>query len=191
MPVPKKLTEQLDDAMRAIEAIQRSAAAIDNRAEDAENRAAEALGQAEKDREAKERAESKLAATEQRAINAKANAAREIAALRASNQQLAQSDREARDELDRLSFLYADRARLTRATFPTRRFNRPWRISSSSTQRQADPGEPEQPTTLRHLGGEAIRLTLTRLMAKPERDYFPSRIFGSTPPSIAGLAVTV
>jgi|tagenome__1003787_1003787.scaffolds.fasta_scaffold20975881_4 hypothetical protein len=84
MPIPKKLTERLDDANRALEAIYEDAGAIDNRADEAELRANEAEERAEEDREARQAAVSKLSGAEQAAIDARGDAAGEIAQLQAS-----------------------------------------------------------------------------------------------------------
>jgi hypothetical protein len=98
MPLPTKLSERLDDARRALGDLYGTAVALDNRADKAVKRAVEAEEQAEKDREARQLADAKLSEAWQEAIDARAEAAGEIAQLKASNELLAQRDREARDE---------------------------------------------------------------------------------------------
>src|SRR5215208_5055637 len=70
------LTERVDDALAAIEAIKQDAGLRDKRVADAERRADEAEAQAAKDQKAKQEAESKVDGLEQQIVQAHARRCR-------------------------------------------------------------------------------------------------------------------
>jgi hypothetical protein len=102
MNSPKKLSDAVSEALAAIKAIEVVASETERRAHDAEARAAKAVKQAEAARRGELEAVSKLAEVHQEVIEARAAHAAEREILLAEREQLALSDRRARDELERL-----------------------------------------------------------------------------------------
>jgi chromosome segregation ATPase len=102
MKTPKKISDAVSQALASITAIEIVAAETERRAQNAEARAAKAVKEAENDRRAKQEADAKLAEARQDVVDVRAAVAGEIATLKSQVEHLARSDRQARDELERL-----------------------------------------------------------------------------------------
>ena len=102
MSKPKTLSDRVTEALTAIEAIRAEASTKDRELADALEAKRLAEEKAAKDRQKRDEAVAAMDGLRAQVVEARASAAGEVAALKASNELLSQRDRESRDELKRL-----------------------------------------------------------------------------------------